>query len=46
MHAAEDDEFCVLLSGCDLGEFEAITCEVGEAVDIVLLVVMTEDDQT
>ncbi len=48
MHAAEHDVLrpgLADLLGGELGELEAVAGEVGEADDLVLLIVMAEDDE-
>ena len=48
MHAAENDVFCTTPRGffrSKLAEFEAVTGKVGMRDDVILLVVMTENEQ-
>ena len=45
MHAAKNDEFCILLLGGAAGEFKAVADEIGLVDDRVLLIMMPQDDE-
>ena len=45
MNAAENDKLGLVLRTADLRKLEAVAGEIGETNDVVLLVMMTENDE-